>query len=75
MGVAMSIQKTITVEMEGKFYTAKYSLKNSEVTVIGRGHEETMPKLTTLLSGPARAKMMAKILLELLVEGKRVIPD
>ena len=72
----MTIQKTITVEMEGKSYTAKYSLKKSEVTVIGKGYETaTMPKLTTLLSGPARAKTMAKILLELMVEAKRVVPD
>ena len=71
----MSIQKIITVEMEGKSYTAKYSLKKSEITVIGKGHKATMPKLSAFLSGPDRAKTMAKILLELMVEGKRIIPD
>ncbi len=71
----MGIQKTVTVEVEGKSYTAKYSLKSEKVTVIGEGPEGTMPKLTTLLSGPARAKMMARVLLEEMVEAGRVIPD
>jgi hypothetical protein len=71
----MAIQQTVTVEVEGKSYTAKYSLKSGVVTVMGEGPEGTVPKLTTLLSGPARAKMMARVLLEEMVEAGRVIPD
>ena len=71
----MVIQQTVTVEVEGKSYTAKYSLKRGQVTVVGKGTEATMPKMTTLLSGPAKAKMMAGVLLEEMVERGRVIPD
>ena len=71
----MGIQRTVTVEVEGKSYTAKYSLKSEKVTIMGKGPEATTPKTTTLLSGPANAKMMAIILLEEMVEGGTVIPD
>jgi hypothetical protein len=71
----MGIQKTVTVEVEGKSYTAKYSLKNEKVTIMGKGTEATTLKTTTLLSGPAKAKEMARILLEEMVEAGRVIPD
>ena len=71
----MGIQKTVTVEVEGKSYTAKYSLKSEKVTIMGKGPEAITRKMTTLLSGPAKAKEMARILLEEMVEAGRVIPD
>ena len=71
----MGIQKTVTVEVEGKSYTAKYSLKSEKVTIMVKGPEATTPKITTLLSGLANAKMMAIVLLEEMVEAGRVIPD
>jgi hypothetical protein len=71
----MGIQKTVTVEVGGKSYTAKYSLKSEKVTIMGKGPDATTLKMTTLLSGTAKAKMMARVLLEEMVEAGRVIPD
>ena len=71
----MGIQKTVTVEVEGKSYTAKYSLKNEKVTIMGKGPDATTPKMTTLLSGPSKAKEMARILLEEMIEAGQAIPD
>jgi hypothetical protein len=40
-----------------------------------KGPEAITPTMTTLLSGPAKAKEMARILMEEMVEAGRVIPD
>ena len=70
----MSTRKTITIELDGKSYTAEYSTKGGVVMVRAIGKDGSTETNSTN-SGGSGVEVIARLLLREMVEAGHVLPD